>query len=374
MQIILNKPNLVMGGGLCRLVCEVETQSTTYPLYLEFDQKWAKYVSFEVLDSQVVALLLYAMEHNLNIVCKGKISERLHRQLTEYLIPAISKNLKKYHPISISCEGFSNENFGGKVAGTGLSCGVDSFYTILKNQNHSKESGLNVQCLGLFNAGAFGQEDAEENKKRFWQRAKDCKIVADKLGCDFLAVDSNMNKFLHQDHEATHVFRTLSVPLAFQKLFKLYYFSSTFEYKKFRFTDFDPSYYDILTMPNISTESTRFELVGGETTRQGKVNFICDNPIVKQHLNVCIKDIHNCSECVKCKRTMLNLMLAGKLEEYGDCFDLSNLKKKKHRLILWAITHKHLVDIQEICELLKKQNMMNFFERILNFVCFTTKK
>lgn len=336
-------------------------------MYYEVEKQYEKYFTYEVLDGQVSSVLLYAMEHEYNIVCKGKLTERFYRQLTEYMIPAISKNIKEYHPITISCEGFYNGNFGGKETGTGLSCGVDSFYTIYKNLNtHSKESGLNLTYLCYFNVGAAGF--GEHATEIYETRKKIFKNVADELGCKFLTVDSNMTDFLNQDHERTYTFRTISVPLVLQKMFKLYYFSSGVNYKSFKIYLNDPGYYDILTLPNLSTDSTRFELVGGETTRQGKVNFICDNQVVKDNLSVCFWETFNCNKCMKCKRTMLNLYVAGKLDEYGKCFDLEYFNKNKHKIIRWAIIYKHMVDLEEIVISLKNQKKLTLFERFLNFL------
>ena len=90
-------------------------------MFLEVEQRFQKFLTYEVLDSQVVCVLLYAMEHEMDIVCKGNLSERLYRQLTEYVIPAISRNIRKYKRISIKCEGLTNEKFGGENVGTGLS-------------------------------------------------------------------------------------------------------------------------------------------------------------------------------------------------------------------------------------------------------------
>lgn len=374
-MIIISKPYLKDCGDFSRLISDIiVNDNVPYELYYEVKTEYKKYLTYELSDAFVVTLMLWAMEHNEDIRCEAPISERLYKQLTEYLIPAISKNIRQYSKIKIIAE-TANIRFNGDGVGTGLSCGVDSFYTILKNLNHSKESKLNITHLCYFNVGASGGDmgDVDNARHIYQERMKEFEIVSNELGCEFLTVDSNMNEFLKQDHEATHVFRTLSVPLALQKLFHLYYFSSTAEYNKFKFVWFDCSYYDLLNMQAISNDNLRFELVGGETTRQGKVEFICDNKVVQNHLNVCVRGIHNDNTCVKCKRTMLNLYIAGKLDDFRNVFDVDGFYKNKSKNLTYAVKNKKLVDMPEINYLLKQKHMLPLHNRIagtiLRFLC-----
>ncbi len=358
MNLVISKPYLEdVSENKVRLVSLIKTDGIgkkEYSMFLEFEKEYKEYLSYEVADCFLVGLLLYAMQHNLNVYSEAPISERLFYQLTEYLMPAISKNIPFYKNVSIKAP-LANYKFNGEFAATGISCGVDSFYTILKNQNHSEESGLNVKYLTYFNAGASGMYGGARARRIFEKRAEKFRKVAEELNCKFVTVDSNMSEFLHQNHEATHVFRTLCIPLALQKLFKVYYFSSTFEYSKFKFEKFDPSFYDILTMPNISTDNLRFVLVGGETTRQGKVNFISNFDVVKRNLNVCIWKANNCGVCIKCMRTLLNLYIAGKLEDFKTCFNVKKFKRNKGLYLLWAKLNKNKVDMPEILENLKNK-------------------
>lgn len=370
MNLIITKPYIqnVEGEDKTRLVSNIKIEGKKdYKMWLEVENEYAEYLTPEVADCFVVGLMLYAMDHNLNIKSEAPITERLHYQLTEYMIPALNRNIPSYKRITIDAP-LANISFGGKYAATGISCGVDSFYTILKNQNHSEESGLNVKYLTYFNAGASGMYGGKRARRIFNERAIKFREVATELGCGFVTVDTNMNEFLHQNHEATHVFRTLCIPMALQKLFKVYYFSSTFEYNLFKFEKFDPSYYDILTMPNLSTDNIRFVLVGGETTRQKKVEFIADNEIVKRNLNVCVLTTNNCGMCIKCMRTILNLYVAGKLDEFGDCFNVARFYRNRRKYIQWALLNQHKVDMPELVDNLKKKGLVKKSDYYLPFI------
>lgn len=129
-RIIIKNAHIEKMGGGSRLVydlqCEENQKCPQYSLYYQVDKKYEAFLTSEVSDACVVCLLLYAMQHDLDIVSNVPISERLYKQLTQYLIPAISSNIKMYNPVSITAEK-TNPCFNGDAVGAGLSCGVDSF-------------------------------------------------------------------------------------------------------------------------------------------------------------------------------------------------------------------------------------------------------
>ena len=367
-EIIIKKPYIKNNNGKSKLIFEIEqNDASIYKMYFEVEQRFEKYLTYEVSDACLVCILLYAMEHNKNIRCEGKVSYRLLYQLENYLIPAISKNIKRYNKIKVFAD-VIDINFNSTSIGTGLSCGVDSFYSILKGLERNQIEGNKITHLCFFNAGSQGMFGGEKAREIFLARANKFKKVAEELKCDFLICDSNMNEFLMQEHEMTHVFRTLAIPLALQKLFKLYYFSSSYEYKEFKFTDFDPSYYDILTIPNLSNDTIRFELCGGETTRLGKIEYISQFDITYNYLNVCIDGVENCGKCRKCKRTILDLYLVDKLDNYSKVFDLNDFKSHKHKWFRWAIQNRWRVDMPEIVQQLNKKHEINIIDYIIAYI------
>ena len=223
MELVIGKPYVVYGEK-SRLIFDINNFSGGgYKLYFEVDQAYQNYLTVELSDACLMCVLLYAMEHGMDIRCEGTVSERLYNQLTSYLIPAIAKNIKRYKAIRICCK-TSDVEFHGKAVGTGLSCGVDSFYAVLKNLEHDKSSKLQLTHLCFFNAGATGMFGGEKARHIYLERLKRFQTVSNELGCSFLTCDSNMNEFLMQEHEMTHVFRTLAIPMALQKLFSVYYF------------------------------------------------------------------------------------------------------------------------------------------------------
>lgn len=361
-------PQIIKESGKARLESKIFNSDSKqeYNSFIEVDEKYSKYFSFETSDYLLVTLLLYGMQHDYDLHFVGDLSEELYFKITNYLIPAISQNIKKYHPITITCAKLVTINYDGKHISTGLSCGVDSFYTIYKGLSHSEESGLKLNSLSFFNAGATGMYGGDKARDVYLERLKRFKNVAQKLECDFICVDTNFSEYLHQNHEATHVFRTLCIPFALQKYYKKYYFSSSYPYNKFKFDAFDPSLYDLLNVFCLSTSNITFESVGGETTRLGKLKYISDFELTKHELNVCIDGVENCNHCTKCKRTMLDLFLLGKLDEYKDVFDVDYFYKNKKKFFRWALRNVEGVDMDEIVIKLIKNHDVSITTR---FVC-----
>lgn len=170
-ELLINEPRIESDELFSRMISTIECNNQKYDLFYQVDKKYQNYFSNEVSDSFLVCVLLYCMEHNFNIVCNGKISEILLYHLNDYLIPAISKNIKKYKRISIKAE-TTNIKYNAKGVGTGLSCGVDSFYTIVKHNKCTKESGLRVTHATFFNAGASGEFGGDEARNIFNERKK----------------------------------------------------------------------------------------------------------------------------------------------------------------------------------------------------------
>lgn len=339
----------------CLLISDIR-----FCLWYEFESEYLRFANDDICDAAIVCLLPYAMFKRFNIQTTVPVSEKLLYSVNNYLIPTIAQNIDIYGDITINAPA-RNIDYAGKHAGTGVSGGVDSFYTILKNiDSHPDESYKNIDTLCIFNVGSHGNGDNGRNL--FNQRRENAYNISNELNRKFLCVDSNVDE-LYKDFgfEETHVFRTLSIPLLFQYYFSTYYFSSSFQAKLFNFDENDPSYYDIFILPNISTENLSFVSVGLEVNRIKKVDFISKFNVVQRYLNVCAGgSFKNCSVCFKCKRTILDLYLVNRLDLFDKCFNVELFKKHKNFYLQYAYSNKHDVDMMEIYNELKKRKEFNF--------------
>ena len=307
MKLTIGKPYIEYIKDKVRICAELKIEEKkTFIAWYEIGAEYGEYVCTERTDAFVVNVLLYAMEHSLDIECEQVMSEKLYYQLNEYLIPCISKNISKYNRISIIAT-LSNEKLESRGAvGASLSGGVDSFYTLSKHMDR-KEKSYEITHLTFFNAGASGSYGGDDARKRYFERIDWIKNVADCVKKEFLCVDTNMNEFLMQDHRSTHTFRTLSIPLVLQKLFSKYYFATGYPLPHFEFCPIDTADYDLLNVFCFGTETLSFYASGAEATRMDKLYEITKLEITGKYLNVCVSESVNCGKCEKCQRTMMGL-------------------------------------------------------------------
>lgn len=313
-------------GEKSRLCADIRWSNRSRTLWFEVEREFENYLCYERADGFLIALLPFAMINNLDIEVEGNISERLLYQLKNILLPALSSNLPTFHFINIKAKANNEVLTSQNAVGTGLTCGIDSFYTILKHLDNVYE-GFKLTHITFFNImnSNLWKYYGEESSRDFYNSRIEYMMSAVKdLGLKFVAVDTNFDLFYHElDLLQTFSYRYFGVVLALQKLFKTYYWSSSHSASEFKFSEFDISYLDMINIQCISNENTVFYSAGAEVTRLEKTKYISDFDITYKYLNVCWLQIHNCtSSCDKCKRTMLSLYALGKLDHYNQVFDL----------------------------------------------------
>lgn len=314
-----------------RVCSNIKSDKPEYKLWFEVDKEMRPYILEERLDAFVVAVLPYAIKKELDIYVEGKISERLYYQLSTYIIPLLCNKLKK-RIISINAE-LDNTRYNiGKAVGTGISCGVDSLYTVAKHTNREEEN-FNITHLVLCNSGGYSSGDNEITRK-YNEHVELSKKFAENNGFKSVLIDCNISEFLMMFHPKTHTFKTLSCILVLQKLFNIYYFSSGIEFDKTCINESDTAYYDVLNTQCLSTEDITFYSTGMETNRLGKVKVIAEYEPSYTSLNVCLHTIDNCGECNKCRRTLLQLDSIGKLDLYNNVFDINKFRKNRNKFWL----------------------------------------
>ena len=288
------------------------------------ESEYAEYLCTERIDGFLVALLPFAMLKNLNIHSEGYVSERLLYQLKTILLPSLSANITEFHSIDIEAKSDGKVLESTNGVGTALSCGVDSFYTVLKHLDTDME-GFRLTHLTYFNIMNSNFWQGREDSSRDFSNARIeyIKPAIEELGLKLVTVDSNFDTFYRTLRLlATVSFRYLGTVLALQKLFEKYYWSSTYTASQFDFSIEDIEIFDLLSVQCVSNENTTFYSTGSEVTRLEKNSYISDFPVTYKYLNVCGFYLYNCNQCEKCRRTMLALYALGKLDLYNKVFDV----------------------------------------------------
>lgn len=297
-------------------------------LWYEVEDKFREYLCVERVDAFLIGVLPYALSHadksGLKIICEGKVSERLYYQLKTHYIPAMVKNVSFYDNIIIEASLDHTKLKSAHYVGIGVSGGVDSYYSILKSleedsQNYKVTHGLYIETEAL---GEFENEMQQAMRNMAREICNDCNI-------EFIDMKTNIVKGLYDIVHSVVVSNImLSCVFALQKLFHIYYFSSTYSYESFKFVDYDGEYRQLFDMYCFSTEDTELYVTGADAMRHEKTDYIARFNTPKKMLMVCRNPIvedgiaRNCSRCSKCTRTMIDLDLHDKLSDFSEIFDV----------------------------------------------------
>lgn len=335
-------------GRRSRLCADVQWNNRCRTLWFEVESEFEEYLCYERADGFLIALLPFAMINNLDIEVNGCVSEKLLYQLKSLLLPTLASNIPKFHLINIYSKTDNTVLKSQNSVGTGLTGGIDAFYTVL-NHMTSPYNGYNLTHITFFNImnSPMWKSYGEDSSRDFFNaRVEYIRPVVGTLGLKFVPVDTNFD-LMYRDLSLmeTCTFRFFGMVLAIQKLFKNYYWSSSYTVSQFKVTISDIEYFDLLSLHCVSNENMVFYSTGSEVSRLEKTKFISDFEITYNYLNVCWLEIHNCTRCDKCMRTMMSLYSIGKLNHYSKVFDLEYFLQNKDKYIgymLFGSTHPEM--------------------------------
>jgi hypothetical protein len=192
-----------------------------------------------------------------------------------------------------------------------FSLGVDSFYSLLKNERDHPDDALTITHLIAVHGMEVWHEAWDE---RFPQAfLANSGRVAAAFGKTLLPVTTNLRAVT--DDLAlwpmSHGGGLASIALALGSLFGTVRIAATTTYDKL----FPWGSHPVLD-PRWSTEDARFVHDGCEMDRIDKTHIVAALPLALETLQVCpgYTAEYNCGRCVKCLRTMIDLLQAGVLD------------------------------------------------------------
>jgi len=328
--------------------------------WLKFNKSYLGYVQ-NTYDGFLVLILLIAMKNNENIEVDGTISYKLYHNITLYLMPLIKIIHPTFYIININCKDFDyGQNYNNSGVGCGLSCGVDSL-CCLEDYYFNDCKTYNLTHVTNFNAGSCNKKETYDN------RLININNYVNDTNLKFLYVDTNFKNINNLDHQYFHMFRNLSIPLFFQKLFKKYYYGSCFSFFNSKIVKGSGSLTsgETTVIPLLSTENLEYILHGAQYTRIEKTLKISNNKLSYKYLDVCVSSFHydnlkkkiNCSECYKCLRTLVTLDYYNMVDKYSAVFDINKYYEHKDNF-LNNLTNTNPYD-REIMTLYKSKNLDN---------------
>lgn len=339
-----------------RLIFDAYIDDIFKQIWFEVEPEYTQYLCYERSDAFIIGILYYAMRYNHDIISEVPISQMLLYNIEEHLIPSVTRYDKRMHRIKITAPLASGKIENAGAVGTGMSCGVDSFHCVAKNL-HSKYTDLNLTHLCVFNVGSF-----DGNKKMQESVYEKANIVAKELKLPLITTNSNIENSIKQGFEKSHSYTITFAIYCLQKLFKLYYCSSSgYDYGEFSLKNNmkkASGVYELLSLNCFSNENLRIILEGGAYDRYEKTATIAKEPVAQNHLQVCTTNgDKNCNICFKCMRTILTLDTMGKLDEFSNVFDVDFYRNNK-LLYLHYVFNRHLKKdkmIIQVYDILKKE-------------------
>lgn len=318
-----------------------EWQADDSGLYFAVPIEYKEYLCEERADAFVVAMLWYAMVTGSDIESAAPMSEKMVFHITRYLIPALCTDEKGYRRIKIL--GPTTEkpynNAGG--VGTGMSCGVDSFYSMHEYTKPDTPEKYRLTHLTYFNMGAIFHPNRSEKKqysiKEFYdttdrmsdEKRENARQVSEQAGLSMVYVKSNLDSDYYRGaYGHTAVYRNSAMALSLQGLFAVYYNSSGGWPGYFDLTLTEGSqHYEALLCTCFSTESLSF-ILSDYVTRAEKTIAIADDKLAQKYLDVCFC-FNNCGKCSKCIRTLVTLDIIGKVDQFCGLFDVEHFKQHR---------------------------------------------
>lgn len=317
----------------------------------------------ESLDAALIALLIPCMAANENITLDGPLSKRLYTYL-----PTIQKLLMsaytELHMINVFCENLvcNSSSIENRSMATGFSGGVDSFAAV------AELGKSNIDFFLFNNVGSHGKS----GEKLFEKRYKKVNPCAEELSIPLLKINSNLDCFYDEkllQFIYNHTLRNVSVALLLQEGINEFYYSSAYHLRDFQFVGRPTiAHFDPILLPMLSSERISILPHGTTQTRVDKTNIIVAEELSYKYLDVCVDEesASNCSNCVKCRRTMATLDILGKIHLYKESFNIDFYFNNKFHIFYELCVDKGALS-REIIELAEEREfVVPFLARVLS--------
>lgn len=360
--------SLSKSGGV--LKCVGEEAGAPFVLKIAVEEEYSEYLCDDRVDGFFIICLYKAIKEGYNIKSLVPVSERVYYQAKNYLNKVYAETFKK-SPVEIDVPLTSASLPCHNAIGTGISMGVDSLYTIATHSDFNKNcpDSFKVSHLVLMNAGAFisSKEDGDLSFKKTAEKAGH---FSEQYGYKFVKIDTNILAFIPYWQMEWHGIVNGSIILSLQKLFSIYYSSSSYKFSEFRFNPSDLSQAELFNLMVLSTDTTRFYSTGGDVLRIEKVRTLTKWEPSYDYLQVCAFYSHNCSEptCQKCGRTMVEIDVFNALDKYAKSFDIERYKANPWKYLYYLYGRKTIMNdhyVKEMWDLILEKYPMSFLRKIL---------
>ena len=308
---------------------DLDAPAEVKSVYFETDKNFADFLCHERSDAFLVGLLPWAMRTGQDIECESPVTEGLLHNINNMLIPALAKHDPRLHRIKVTAP-TDNTSLAGKEVGTGLSLGVDSFYTVHEMLNSDYKVSKLTHLMYTSSRGT--EEEGRIPKHESQARREESEKVAGILNVPIVFIDTNFRLEFPVSHRHGNPYTNLSSVFALRKMWRTYFYSTSFELSEFSVKDSslaNADHYLLLLTHVFTTPELSFYPSDLHVIRAEKVDAIADFEVAQKHLRVCLRAPKNCNTSMKCIRTLLDLDMYGHLDKFREVFDVDYYLENK---------------------------------------------
>lgn len=340
-MIHIAKPVLSTQNGRSRVTAVVDVgDGVSRELWIEVDEKFSDFLCVDRLDAYAVGLVILAIKTRQDITFEAPLTWQLKDGLERDFIDVICQKQPDLYHVRLFAETLPPVEKKKEMVGTGVSCGVDSLFTI-KRRMMDEDSSDKILLLGDLLDSYQGKREAfkilEANARSF---SKESNIPLVLMRTNYTGGD-----IPGLCAERCTSYCNMFCALMLQNRLSRYYIASGGPINDFGFYlekgffGTDCSDYDLLTLSACSTSSLKF-VVDGLELRAEKVAALVEWPLAWNHLDVCFRHSkgmgNGTNDCPKCMHTIVEILCQGglsKLERFKNVFDVEYVRTHMHEYL-----------------------------------------
>lgn len=334
-MIKVGKISVVEKESSVRVVSTVDVgDGVERELWAEVDAAYADFLCVDRLDAYAAGLVILAIKTRQDITFEAPLTWQLKDGLERDFIDVICQKQPELYHVRLFAQTLPPVEKKKEVVGTGVSCGVDSLFTI-KRRLMGDDPNEKVLLLGdLFDSSLKKRETFNvlaENARSFAQETN--------LPLILMRTNYTSGEVPGLCAEGCTTYCNMFCALMLQNRLSRYYIASGGPINDFGlyvrngFWRTDCSNYDLLTLSACSTSSLKF-IVDGLEDRIKKMQALVDWPPAWNHLDVCFRNTtgkrgNQTNDCPKCMHTVVEILSQGGLtvlERFKNVFDVEYVR------------------------------------------------
>ncbi|NNE96764.1 MAG: FAD-dependent monooxygenase [Acidimicrobiales bacterium] len=321
MEMAVEKIRTTIEADTARVTATIRSGWWSEPREVWFELP-VDYADLEILtaaDPWLAALLLPAMRQQEALRVGAPLSPELLNALPQ-MEGIYSTWQPCAAPINVHTSGVLPHRAAGDAVGLFFSCGVDSWYSLLKSEDR-RLVGRSPEVTHLVTVAGVDVDVDERKADIIDAVARNTHRVADELGLGALALSTNIRQLYTSMGISWHWGQAgalAAISLLLQSRFrKMIVAAGPTNANVAMFSEMEAGGCHPLLMPLFSTGLCEISIHGGEASRLQKVGRVVDSQLALDTLRICWASHetgYNCGRCAKCVRTALELEIVGALD------------------------------------------------------------